>query len=99
MSPAGSDFARRVGEIILTKTWFRAMSGLGVFHYPNGDRLEGQFDKGAASGAGVHFFAAGGRFEGEFTDQGQNARGFMIDPAGQRKPARLENGQFKSSEG
>jgi hypothetical protein len=76
-----------------------AMSGLGVFHYPNGDRLEGQFDKGAASGAGVHFFAAGGRFEGEFTDQGQNARGFMIDPAGLRKPARLENGQFKSSEG
>ena len=76
-----------------------AMSGLGVFHYTNGDRLEGQFDKGAASGAGVHFFAAGGRFEGEFTDQGQNARGFMIDPAGQRKPARLENGQFKSSEG
>jgi hypothetical protein len=47
----------------------------------------------------VHFFAAGGRFEGEFTDQGQNARGFMIDPAGQRKPARLENGQFKASEG
>ncbi len=76
-----------------------AMSGLGVFHYPNGDRLEGQFDKGVASGAGVHFFASGGRFEGEFTDQGQNARGFMIDPAGQRKPARLENGQFKANEG
>jgi len=48
---------------------------LGVYHYANGGRYEGEYTANQRNGNGVYYYANGERYEGEWRNDKQHGKG------------------------
>jgi hypothetical protein len=72
-----------------------AMTGKGIFIWPNGDKYQGEFSNGKVTGKGIMFFANKNKYQGEFLNGEIHGKGEFFYENGNFKGDRYE-GEFSN---
>ena len=74
-------------------------SGYGTMQFANGDRYDGEWQKGMYHGKGIYTYAAGGRCEGTWEKGKMVGKGFVYYPNGDVIEAEFTDGASQTGNG